>query len=372
MKYIVILLALASAEVRAQPQILEPRSGELFQTTRSGPGDIASFQMAAGVFLFPVGLPLIVTGGVCAIVDELVVSPVVDLVCLPYDLSRPRHGYFIRVTDDEGRPVAGAELSAVSHVSHISSVSMKEVTDDHGEIYASRLSRQHYIDNIRLSKDGFYESSSVVNLRSARTSFRPSEARPDADGRIVFNLRLRRISHPVEMVASSLDVPKAVYERMSTALFFDCEKGAWLPPYGKGSIADLKLEIKLSREPKAGERLAWHEPYQMKLTAVRPDDGFIVRDIIPDSRFWSDYVASTNGSYEASPRDYPIVRGIKDRKAFGFPQESKYCMMRMRTERAADGTIVKAHYGKLRLGRNSFARCYFGVQPNECSIEERR
>ena len=45
--------------------------------------------------------------------------------------------------------------------------------------------------------------------------------------------------------------------------------------------------------------------------------------------------------------------------------------MRLRTEKADDGTIRKAHYGKLFLydGR---PRSYFTLQPNELSIEEKQ
>ena len=45
--------------------------------------------------------------------------------------------------------------------------------------------------------------------------------------------------------------------------------------------------------------------------------------------------------------------------------------MRLRTEKADDGTIKKAHYGALFL-YNRVPRSYFTLQPNELSIEEKQ
>ena len=356
--------------ISASAAVFEPRSGELFQTTRGGPGEIALYQLAFGVLAFPIGLPLVITGGACAIVDEVVIFPAIDLVCLPYDLSQPRHGYFIHVTDDDGNPLEGVKFSAISHADNISG-RIDEVTDERGEIYVSRLARSHYIDDVYMSRDGFYDSNPTVNWHCARPSFRPSKAKPGEDGRIVWELKLRKICHPVDMKKSTLEIPEELWRRKSCELLFDCEKGSWLPPYGNGDVADLKLEVRLSREPAEGERLGLYEPYQMMLTAVRPDDGFIVRDIHPDGGFATDYVAPADGEYVHLPKDHPFVWGWdKEKRCFGFP-ENKYCIMRLRTEKADDGTIKKAHYGALFL-YNRVPRSYFTLQPNELSIEEKQ
>lgn len=356
--------------VSASAGVFEPRSGELFQTTRNGPGDVAMFQFALGALTFPVGLPLIITGSACALVDELVIFPVVDLVCLPYDLSQPRHGYFIRVTDDDGNPLEGVKLSAYCGNGGMFSGRIDEVTDERGEIYVSRLENNHYLNSVYLSKDGFYDSNEHVNWHAAKLSFSPSKAKPGEDGRIVWDLKLRKICRPVDMKRSAIEIPGKLRWRKSCELLFDCEKGSWLPPYGSGDVADLKLEVRLSREPAEGERLGLYEPYQMTLTAARPDDGFIVRDVHPNGRFVTDYVAPQDGEYVHSPKIHPFVWGLnKEERRFGFP-EDKYCIMRLRTEKADDGTVRKAHYGKLLLC-NGVPRSYFTLQPNELSIEEK-
>ena len=92
--------------------VLAPRSGELFQTTRMGPGDataVCSSITIGGLFAVseghPVGWLFAVVGLPFAVpafvLDECVVSPLTDLVCLPYDLCQPNHGFYIRVADED-------------------------------------------------------------------------------------------------------------------------------------------------------------------------------------------------------------------------------------------------------------------------------
>ena len=84
--------------------MLSPRSGELFQTTKMGTGVVASscvFPTLMGWFYVQkgdlIGLPVAIIFSPFAIaapvLDLGVVSPLTDLVCLPYDLSQPRHGF---------------------------------------------------------------------------------------------------------------------------------------------------------------------------------------------------------------------------------------------------------------------------------------
>ena len=133
--------------------VLAPRSGELFQTTRMGPGDatvVCSYVTIAGMLaaseghpaglLFAVaGLPLAVPAFV---VDECVVSPLTDLCCLPYDLCQPNHGFYIRVVDESGKPVPdmkieGGVKSKRKYMPFGSS--FDGMTDSAGEFYVSGL-----------------------------------------------------------------------------------------------------------------------------------------------------------------------------------------------------------------------------------------
>lgn len=101
--------------------MLAPRSGEIFQTTRMGMGNGAkacSFLAAGGLIAEsegrPFGWPFAIIGlpfaAVGFVLDEVIVSPLTDLVCLPYDLMQPNHGFYIRIVDEKGKPLPHARI----------------------------------------------------------------------------------------------------------------------------------------------------------------------------------------------------------------------------------------------------------------------
>ena len=138
--------------------MLSPRSGELFQTTKMGTGVLASscvFPTVLGWFYVQkghlIGLPVAIICSPFAIVapvlDLGVVSPLTDLACLPYDLSKPQHGFYIRIVDEDGKPIPGARISGSvendedSHL--LSTTDLSGTTDAAGEFYVGRLFKCH-------------------------------------------------------------------------------------------------------------------------------------------------------------------------------------------------------------------------------------
>ena len=89
MKRLMIVIAMM-VPLMTPASLFSERSGEIFQATREGPGELALGLIYVGVFIPPVGIATVPAGIAVAAVDELVVSPVVDLCCLPYDLAQPR------------------------------------------------------------------------------------------------------------------------------------------------------------------------------------------------------------------------------------------------------------------------------------------
>lgn len=99
-----------------------PRTGQLFQTTRMCPGPgsfvytaplmmgVWGVQKRGGEWTIPIGIVGIPIAAAGFVVDECVVSPLVDLVCLPYDLCQPKRSFYIRVVDEFGQPVPGAKV----------------------------------------------------------------------------------------------------------------------------------------------------------------------------------------------------------------------------------------------------------------------
>ena len=150
----VVLLVSGGCQSMKENGMLSPRSGELFQTTKMGTGVVASscvFPTVLGWFYVQkgdlLGLPIAIVSSPFAIVatvlDLGVVSPLTDLACLPYDLSQPQHGFYIRIVDEEGKPIPGAQISGSvendedSHL--LSTTDLCGTTDEAGEFYVGRL-----------------------------------------------------------------------------------------------------------------------------------------------------------------------------------------------------------------------------------------
>lgn len=190
-----VLLALL-AMIMGGCQVLDrsmfaPRTGEIFQTTRMGPAAGAGLYcmvMSMGIWgaqkrgtewmlpLALVGLPIAVAG---FIVDEGIISPLTDLVCLPYDLSQTNHGFYIRIVDEYGEPVPGAKLNGrIIYYNFFGDIEFAGETDAAGEFYISKLK------NVR----GYCwanETPGHTPWHQGR-DFEVKNAKPEADGRIVF------------------------------------------------------------------------------------------------------------------------------------------------------------------------------------------
>ena len=127
------------APLIALGSLFSDRSGEIFQATREGPGELSLGLFYIGLLIPPIGLATVPAGIAVGAVDELVVSPVVDLCCLPYDLVQPRHGFVLRVRDADGNPVPGARLFANMSTRSLIEDVIRETTDENGEILALKF-----------------------------------------------------------------------------------------------------------------------------------------------------------------------------------------------------------------------------------------
>ncbi len=146
-----ILTVLAAGLVLAgcKTGMLAPRTGELFQTTRMCPGPgsqvytaplmiwVWGVQKRGGEWTIPIGIVGIPIAAAGFVVDECVVSPLVDLVCLPYDLSITKRCIYIRIVDEFGTPVTGVKVRGwIKKIDYLWSghEDLSRTTDDAGEI----------------------------------------------------------------------------------------------------------------------------------------------------------------------------------------------------------------------------------------------
>lgn len=178
--------------------VLAPRSGEIFQSTRMGMGNGAkacSFLTAGGLIAVsegrPIGWPFAIIGlpfaAVGFVLDEVIVSPLTDLVCLPYDLMQPNHGFYIRIVDEKGKPLPHARIEG--YVKNQDSELPWEKkrfsgeTDDAGEFYVSRLF--NLTGGFRVTAAGYMPWYGLREIQSEQMNKGP-------DGRIVIEHALQK------------------------------------------------------------------------------------------------------------------------------------------------------------------------------------
>ena len=344
-KWISVVFAavlLLSATTKLFGAFDSPRSGEIFQTTREGPGEVAMGLIYFGIIIPPLGIASIPAGLAVAAVDELVVSPVIDLVCLPYDLMQERHGFVIRVRDSDGRPVEGASFWASLSTNSFLEDTIRETTDENGEIFVPKLNRASF-SRVKIRKKGFYDYREY----DGKQRYKVYEKSSGDDGRIVFDFTFKRKIRSVEKSENKLEWPNALRFK-SVDLYYDCELGDWLQPHGKGKTADLrvsqKVEVKDDAKPQNAYRIA------REYSTVGEGNGFIEGDCNWYDGLHGCYEAPFAGEY--TPSKIGWVSCWRWNDAIGSEgsqriDRSKYMILRLRTRFGEDGKVISAHYGKL-------------------------
>ena len=197
---LVASLALATMFSGCKTGMFAPRSGELFQTTRMGPGKVAeaccmltvgglfaaSERHSSGYLVALVGLPLAIPA---LIVDECVVSPLTDIVCLPYDLCLPNHGFYIRIVDENGKPVPNVRVSGgvgngMDNLLELDKSSFDGITDNAGEILVSRFFGK--------PKGSFTALAPGYMPWYRSRNIKLDGVKPEADGRIVLQYVVKK------------------------------------------------------------------------------------------------------------------------------------------------------------------------------------
>ena len=363
MKRLMIIIA-AMVPLMSTARLFSERSGEIFQATREGPGELTLGLVYAGLLVPPLGLATIPAGIAVGAVDELVISPVVDLCCLPYDLAQPRHGFVLRVRDADGKPVSGASFFANMSTRSLIEDVIRETTDENGEIFVPKLNRVA-LKYVTISADGYYEYREYDGPWHC-----VYEKQPGEDGRIVLDFVMKRKIRPVEKVRAAIEIPDSL-RWQSAEMFFDCEKGDWLPPHGKGLVPDLKLTKTFECQDDKNPRAAYRQT--IRIEAVGEGNGFL-----RDTCNWYDgmpgmYQISDTAHFEDTPE--PAVycwqwNGGGSAGTKGFDGSTYFCM-RLRTRFAEDGSVIGAHYGKLFFhhGTGSTAQTSFVRTENELWLE---
>ena len=260
-----------------------------------------------------------------------------------------------RVVDESGLPMTNFAVRMWFERGTTSSQTVHGRTDSNGVFTAEGLpeDRVAFISE----EPGWYVSRAEHNFYNFL-----DYSNIDGDRWLPWNptntIVVRPKRNPVPMIHSRVsdlsdDLPDIP---LDTPIGLDCEKNSYLPPYGKGSVADFTVEI-LS---------AVNGTNEIRFAAVRPGDGFIVRPIqVSDSNYVIDYEAPETGYSPVfsilepalTPEDYKNHRRYHQWCPNDAPQ---YVVFRSRSLLSDDGTVTNATHGIFFDDATEYSKGFYG------------
>lgn len=216
----------------------------------------------------------------------------------------------------------------------------------------------------RLHKNqGFYDTSRV-KVPFDRAGGKPVPLfqwwKPDNQ---VVTVRLQRVEHPIPLFVKRVklrDYERGIggFDGTNSVLRFDLMKGDWLPPYGKGEVADMTISSTLvikGRERFRFEpgRYDWLYFYELRNNcSLSESDG--ISELMANSK---DGIKIRSASNELA--QFGIVRKLGKKRMLESNGMDWYCerfddrdndrcyTFRIRTRRNDKGELVEAYYGKI-------------------------
>jgi hypothetical protein len=244
----------------------------------------------------------------------------------------------VKVTDENGQPVPGAQVSIGYHAKRkfgqseaeyrLNPAQLEGQTDTNGIFSASHTDTSWTI-RIGVQKAGYYSSDISHQLYMPG---QVGEQAVEASRNAALTLVLKRIGDPIPMYAVQAH---AILQQEDKPMGFDLEAGDWVTPYGKGFHTDMIFTL-LHRQ------IINQREYDCTLTVTFPDkgDGVAVApsETITGSEFKTSRTAAENGYQPELDLHYSNTN--QPPSVFGY-------FIRVRTELNPDGTIKSALYGKI-------------------------
>ena len=243
----------------------------------------------------------------------------------------------VRVVDQDGIPVSGAEVRGGFEYTDFDGDSYKVLTDTNGVISAS--GRLMSIFNCIVKKDGYYESVEVLRWK---------EAYPNAELKYgkwqpwnpTIEIVLKEKKNPIPLIVRNFD--EAVLPLENEPVGFDLFEGDWVAPFGKGKIADL---IVTAENDYRGFR---DLDVRYSISFDNPKDGFIRFE---SQKYGSDLVSSQEAPESGYEGSFTAHYGRKgNERSGGYDDENVNYYFRIRTKTDDEGNIVSCHYGKIYRG----------------------
>lgn len=180
---------------------------------------------------------------------------------------------------------------------------------------------------------------------------------------LVATIRLQRVEHPIPLFVKRAELRNyehgiGGFDGTNSVLSIDLVKGDWLPPYGKGEVADMQINSTLFIKGRERFRFEPGKYDWLYFYELRNSCSFLELDAV------SEIVTCPNDGIkirEASvdPASSGIIRSLGNRRAIERNGKDWYCerfkdwdpnrcyTFRIRTRRNEKGEIVEAYYGKI-------------------------
>lgn len=263
----------------------------------------------------------------------------------------------VKVLDEVGRPLAGADVTIGYHVpsqdASIATSSKKGRTDTNGMFHASEKSTtiELFFGAI---KDGYYKSRFEYELGDVfQYRHNPERWSPSV------TLPLKRIVNPIPMYAKWLNTHVPVVDKPTG---FDLIAGDWVTPYGKGIEADINFTAHFDRHPD-GE-----SDFTLTVSFPKLGDGiqeFAVTETEKGSTLRSPHEAPING-YQ--PKWVQNDNRKPGRAIETNRDHNRNYFFRVRTVLDEKGNVKSALYGKIYGDFMQF-RYYLNPTPNDRNVE---
>ena len=269
----------------------------------------------------------------------------------------------VRVVDQDGMPVSGAEVRGGFEYTDYDGDSYKVLTDTNGVISAS--GRLMSIFNCIVKKDGYYESVEVLRWK---------EAYPNAE------LKYGKW-HPwnptIEIVLKEKKNPIPLYCRqvirtnipvIGKKIGYDLFEGDWVSPYGTGHVSDFIVSATNDyREIKDYD-------VDYSITFSQSEDGLIPFD---KPKYGSRLVSNQSAPEDGYLNEWAWEYGRKGDEGLYNTSDSTDVnyYFRIRTKVDESGKIISAYYGKIyegievRINRDGSLNLSFNYYLNTTSLD---
>lgn len=223
-----------------------PRTGVYFQSTKSDGNDNIWGGLAyIGIMELPFVLPTIIclpSAWIGYTLDHYVLSPVYDVVNLPYDYYLRSTGPYIKVVDTRGRPIPQAQVNAPI-ATGIGSFNFSGETDGRGLFYIPLSWRSSSLGRGEVKADGFV-TTPMDSPRWLRHNSRGTSWQQTKDGAVLHEVVMLRNGEVLAPVVKSvvLDTDRCGIHDL------DIVEGDWCPPDGNGKIRDLRFQFEYGCE----------------------------------------------------------------------------------------------------------------------------